>query len=267
MATLHDVGQFVSVPEGRIHFVKKGSGPPIVFLHSNGQSIWGFESVMEPLSREFTCYALDMLGHGESGKPSVGFTWLDLVGSVAHFMESMTIKRAHLVGVSIGAAISVELAATYPERVDRLVLVGCPVWDAHTAALRIHTMRAELDDNLTRKPFTADQLKARTSFANPRPEWVKKLNELYATAGPSMFHTGSVLAWYDIASRLHHVQASSTLILYGELDSLRDGEDLLLNNIRNAIKVVMPGLAHHPPTENPEAFLKEALPFLRGDRR
>ena len=80
--------------------------------------------------------------------------------------------------------------------------------------------------------------------------WVRKLME--------------ALAHYDVMSRLPRIQASSTLVMYGEVDRLRDGEDLLHNNIVNASKVVLPGLGHIPQIEDPEAFIGALLPFLNS---
>ena len=237
----------------------------MLLLHSGGQSSWGFEEVIGPLSKEFSCYALDMLGHGESDKPSSNFTWLDIVGSVEHFMDGLNIGRAHIVGASMGAAIAVELAAACPERVDRLVLVGCPVWSLDGAPERIRVRKAVLDEMGMPRPLTLEQLKERGTFANPRPEWVARINELYAKAGQSYYQTTVALAWYDIISRLHHVKASSTLIIYGEHDPTKDGGEILLHNIISARKVVMPGLAHHPATEDPTAFLAEVTSFLKGN--
>ena len=70
------------------------------------------------------------------------------------------------------------------------------------------------------------------------------------------------LAHYDIMSRLPLIKASSTMVLYGEIDRLRDGEELLHNNIVNARKVVLPGIGHIPQVEDPEKFLGALLPFL-----
>jgi pimeloyl-ACP methyl ester carboxylesterase len=53
--------------------------------------------------------------------------------------------------------------------------------------------------------------------------------------------------------------------MYGEHDRLREGEDLLVNNIVNASKVVLPGLGHIPQIEDPEAFVSELLAFLQPE--
>ena len=71
------------------------------------------------------------------------------------------------------------------------------------------------------------------------------------------------LAHYDIMSRLPRIQATATMVMYGELDRLRDGEELLHNNIVNASKVVLPGLGHIPQIEDSEAFVGALLPFLQ----
>jgi pimeloyl-ACP methyl ester carboxylesterase len=71
------------------------------------------------------------------------------------------------------------------------------------------------------------------------------------------------LSYYDVMSRLPLIKASSTMVMYGEIDRLRDGEELLHNNIPNATKVVLPGLGHIPQIEDPEAFVGALLPFLQ----
>lgn len=262
MLVQRDLEELVPTPEGRIHFVKSGSGHPIVLLHPMGTSDWAWHTVMEPMGQQFTCYAFDMLGHGQSDAPCEGFTMPDWARSMDHAMQIMNIHRAHIVGNSVGAVLATELAASYPDRVDRLVLVGAPVWDPRTAPQRIQEGAAGYDANSMPVPRTLEEIKAATTFVNPKPEWVEKTNELRAQAGVWVRKTMESLAWYDIMSRLPHIKASATLVLYGEHDRLRDGEDLLYNNLPNASKVVLPGLGHLPQIEDPEAFVSAVVPFL-----
>ena len=72
------------------------------------------------------------------------------------------------------------------------------------------------------------------------------------------------LSHYDIMSRLPRIKASATLIMYGEHDGLRDGEELLHKNIVNASKVILPDLGHIPQIEGPEAFIGALLPFFNS---
>jgi pimeloyl-ACP methyl ester carboxylesterase len=90
------------------------------------------------------------------------------------------------------------------------------------------------------------------------------MNQTRAQAGVWVKNLMEALSYYDIMSRLPQVKTSATLVMYGEHDRLRDGEELLHNNIANASKVVLPGLGHIPQIEDPEAFIGALLPFLQA---
>jgi 3-oxoadipate enol-lactonase len=257
-----DLDEMVPVPEGRIHFVKRGSGINVVLLHPMGTSVWAWHRVIDSLAQHFTCYAFDMPGHGDSEAPSGDFAIPDFARAMDHAMQVLNIHRTHVIGNSVGAALAIELAASFPGRVDRLVLVGAPLWDPRAAPQRIKEAGAGYDAKGASRPRTLDELRAAGTFANPRPEWVEKTNELRARAGVWVRKTSESLAWYDVMSRLPRIKATATLVLYGEHDRLRDGEDLLCSNISNARKVVLPGLGHIPQVEGPEAFTSAVLPFL-----
>ena len=89
------------------------------------------------------------------------------------------------------------------------------------------------------------------------------MNQTRAQAGLWVKYLSEALIHYDIMSRLPGVRASATLVMYGETDRLREGEEYLHNNIVNASKVVLPGLGHIPQIEDPEAFIGALLPFLQ----
>ncbi len=264
MFVRRDLTDSVPTPEGEMHFVKQGDGYPMVMLHPLGTSTWAWHTVIDALSRHYTCYAFDMLGHGDSDKPSRHFNLPDYARSLDHACQVLNIHRAHYVGNSVGAVLATEMAASFPDRVDKLVLVGCPVWDPYTAAQRLQDAAGQYDENGLPKPRTLEDLKAATTFANPQPEWVEAMSRTRAQAGVWVGNLMQSLAHYDIMSRLPRIQAAATLVMYGEVDRLRDGEELLHNNIVNAGKKVLPGLGHIPQIEDPEAFVGALLPFLRG---
>ena len=251
MLVRRDLEEFVPVPEGRIHFVKSGSGHPVVLLHTLGTSTWAWHTVMDSLGQHFTCYAFDMLGHGESDAPCEDFGIPDWARSMDHAMQVMNIHRAHIIGNSVGGMLAVELAASFPDRVDRLVLVGTPAWDPFTAPQRLKEAEASYDENGIPRPRTLEELKAAGSFANPRAEWVEKTNELRAQAGIWVHKTQQALVWYDMMPRLARVRAAATLVVNGDHDPIRECQELLYNNIPNAYKVVVPGTGHYPPDRGP----------------
>jgi pyruvate dehydrogenase E2 component (dihydrolipoamide acetyltransferase) len=99
-------------------------GDPIVLVHGYGgdKNSWLF--VQEPLSANAVVHAIDLPGHGASGK-DVGDGSLDtLASAVIGFLDALDIRRAHLVGHSLGGAVVAAVAATAPDRVRSLTLVA-----------------------------------------------------------------------------------------------------------------------------------------------
>lgn len=254
---------YVSVPEGRIHFMKAGSGPPVALLHPLGTSTWAWHRVMEPLGQHFTCYAFDMLGHGLSEKPKREFSMPDFGLTLNQAMEALNIPRAHVVGNSVGALVAIELAASYPNRVDKLVLVGAPVTDPRTAPQVLAQSADGYDSQGLPRPFTLESAKAGNSFFNPKPEWIEENSKTRAQAGIWMLNTMKALAWYDTISRLPDINSSATLVLYGEHDVLIVAADTLAYNIPNASQITLPGVGHIPQIEGPEAFVSAVVDFLK----
>ena len=266
MFARRDLKDSVPTPDGIMHFVKKGSGYPLVLLHPLGSSSWAWHTVMDPLSRHYTCYAFDMLGHGESDKPPRPFNIPDYARALDQACQVLNIHRGHYVGNSVGACLAIEMAASYPDRMDKLALVGCPVWDPRTGHQRLLDAAADYDARGLPRPRTLEQLKARATFANPTPEWVEATNQTRAQAGSWVRQLSETLAYYDVMAHLPRVRATATLVLYGGQDRLRDGEELLHSNIINASKVVLPGLGHIPQIEDPEAFVTTLLAFLQPEK-
>ena len=264
MFVRRDLTDTVPTREGNIHYLKQGSGFPLVMLHPLGTSTWAWHTVIDALSQDYTCYAFDMLGHGQSDKPTRHFNIPDYARALDDACQVLNIHRGHYVGNSVGACLAVEMAASYPERVDKLALVGCPLWNPWHGSQRVADTAADYDDQGLPKPRDLEQLQQRATYANPRQEWLDATNETRQQAGEWVRNLHQSLSYYDLLSRLPLIKATATLVLYGELDTLRDGAELLYNNIVNARKVILPGLGHIPQIEGPEPFNNALLPFLRA---
>ncbi|MHA6799349.1 acetoin dehydrogenase dihydrolipoyllysine-residue acetyltransferase subunit [Bounagaea algeriensis] len=101
------------------------SGEPLVLVHGYGgdKNSWLF--VQEPLAQQQPVYALDLPGHGASGKDLGDGDVLDtLTRAVTGFLEALGITRAHLVGHSLGGAAAVSAAEAAPRRVASLTLLA-----------------------------------------------------------------------------------------------------------------------------------------------
>ncbi|NJM07092.1 alpha/beta hydrolase [Candidatus Gracilibacteria bacterium] len=121
---IHNTG-FVEVNGAQLYYEVRGSKaaqrfPPVILVHGLSLDHRMWDAQFRTLSRVFLTYRYDMRGHGQSDPVSepVGLHD-DLLG----FMDAMGIQKAHLVGQSLGGNAVGEIAATHPERVDKVVLI------------------------------------------------------------------------------------------------------------------------------------------------
>lgn len=89
---------------------------------------WGlWRETMTCLGQSYRTYALDFWGFGESGKKRTTYDVQDFVSLVDQFMEQMGIVSAPLVGHSMGGTVSLSVALQFPERVQKVVIIGSPI--------------------------------------------------------------------------------------------------------------------------------------------
>ncbi|WP_435366002.1 alpha/beta fold hydrolase [Haloarchaeobius sp. DYHT-AS-18] len=121
----------VSVDGHTIQYVTAGDGPPLLLLHGGiidaGPVSWG--EVIEPLAEDFTVYAPDLLGYGDSDVPDVDYTIERHVETMAGFVDELGLgtndDEIHVCGLSMGGAVALGLALDTAVPVKRLVLVDC----------------------------------------------------------------------------------------------------------------------------------------------
>jgi len=110
-----------------MHYEVYGRGKPVILLHGWLGS-WGlWQETMAYLGAFYRTYALDFWGFGECGKKRATYAVQDFVGLVNQFMEQLGIEHAPLVGHSMGGTVSLSVAIKYPERVNKVVVVGSPI--------------------------------------------------------------------------------------------------------------------------------------------
>jgi pimeloyl-ACP methyl ester carboxylesterase len=117
-------------------------GAPVVLIHGFGTCSFLWRNIAPALAlTQHTAYAVDLLGYGESDRPFDGdFSLASQTDYLERAMTALRIARAAIVGVDIGAAIAMRLAALRPERVARLVLIN-PVGYEDIPAGDIRTMQ------------------------------------------------------------------------------------------------------------------------------
>lgn len=117
----------ITTDQGIVHYEVYGRGKPVILLHGWLGS-WGlWQETMGFLGKYYRTYALDFWGFGESGKKRESYAVQDFVSLVDQFMEQLGIVNAPLVGHSMGGTVSLSVAIKYPQRVNKVVVVGSPI--------------------------------------------------------------------------------------------------------------------------------------------
>ncbi|MDR2845676.1 MAG: alpha/beta hydrolase [Candidatus Methanoplasma sp.] len=107
----------------RIYYETDGQGPPVVLLTGFVGDVRFWDRATELLSPEFTVIRLDNRGSG-STEYEGQFTMDDLADDVTHLMDHLGIRRANIVGWSLGSNVALDFAVRYPERVETLTVIA-----------------------------------------------------------------------------------------------------------------------------------------------
>jgi len=255
-----------------INYEIVGEGEPLVLIPylAADQACYAFQ--IAEYGKYFTCYSVDLRGAGLSGKPEGTHTTQLLADDVAGFMQAAGIDRAHVFGLSLGAAVGMWLAARYPARVKSLSLHSA--WDRSDPFLRavVETWRvmAQGLGSVTEMVingifpwcFTPELYAA-------RPEYVESLAE-FVRGRPmppvdAFLRQSEAVLTHDAREALGSVQAP-TQLTYGRHDLVTSTR--FADPIREAIPggadlVVFEDCSHAPIYENVEEFNGQTLAFLR----
>ncbi|PYM67277.1 MAG: acetoin dehydrogenase dihydrolipoyllysine-residue acetyltransferase subunit [Candidatus Rokuibacteriota bacterium] len=117
--------RFVDVDGIRVRYARHGGrGPTVLLIHGFGGDLDNWLFNIDALAEAGTVVALDLPGHGQSERRLPGTTLADLAGFVTHFMDTLRVEQAHLVGHSMGGAIAAQMACEHPGRVESVALVA-----------------------------------------------------------------------------------------------------------------------------------------------
>jgi len=123
-----EIANSVQTGEFKTNYHDLGKGDPVVFLHGSGPGVtaWANWNKMFPLLKDdFHIFAPDMVGFGFTERPKdIVYTMNKWVQQTIDFFDAMKIKKANLVGNSFGGALALTMAIKYPERINKLVLMG-----------------------------------------------------------------------------------------------------------------------------------------------
>jgi 2-hydroxy-6-oxonona-2,4-dienedioate hydrolase/4,5:9,10-diseco-3-hydroxy-5,9,17-trioxoandrosta-1(10),2-diene-4-oate hydrolase len=122
------MSRFVDFNGLTIHYDEAGAGPALIFLHGGGPGSSGlntFSRNLAALADRCRVIAIDLPGYGQSSKLRISEPlWGYYAKVVAGFIDALGLGKAHLIGNSMGGAVSLKTALDFPQKVDRLVLAS-----------------------------------------------------------------------------------------------------------------------------------------------
>jgi pimeloyl-ACP methyl ester carboxylesterase len=256
----------------RIRYVEQGAGEPIVFIHGNGGSLQGWvdSGILPNLARDYRVVAMDARGHGKSGKPHDAKAYGREMGlDVVRLLDHLGIRRAHIVGYSMGANITAMLLTSHPDRFMTATLGGASGRFRWTAA---DTKRAEQEaSEKERECVSRTQIRRLAAVGQPPPtdEDIKRRSDAcMADPGQDRFALAALhraLPEQTFTPDQARAVKVTTLGVVGSLDPyLADFREL--QTLRPAMKlVVIDGATHGTAMRQPE-FVAAVRNFIGANR-
>ena len=267
-----DIGRIVELPGGDIQVREDGprDAPAVVLIHGFAASMRWFDSVTPSLARDLRVVRIDLLGHGGSEKPRDGYAMEEQADVVAQVMDELGIRRAVLVGHSMGGVVATAVAERHRERVSRVMLIGTPpdgraIDEPITAQAAFwpvvgHAVDTLIDDRLVR-------LAVEGGFA-PEFDPPRRLEkDIFGRTTWNVFsETSDAIDRYwrarPVPQRLLSTGVPATVLL-GEREGHAPRSTALYREV-GARVTVLDGLDHSPMVEAPGRAAALIAAFARG---
>jgi pimeloyl-ACP methyl ester carboxylesterase len=123
-----------------VHYEVLGRGRPVIFLHGWVGSWRYWISAMQVTSTSYRAYALDLWGFGDTAHNTLNYSLEQQASLLDRFLNEMGIGKIALVGHGLGALVGMSFATRFPQSVDRMMAISCPLdYQAVNARLRTGT--------------------------------------------------------------------------------------------------------------------------------
>jgi len=252
----------------RIAYERAGHGPPLVLLHGFFGDTRVWRAQLEALSDEYEVVAWDTPGCGQSSDPPGTFRMPDYARCLRGLIEALGMERPHVLGLSFGSTLALELYRQSPQLPRTLVLAAA--YAGWTGSLPADVVEQRLRQTIADLDLPADQVVAKynspglLSELAPAAVLVENARIMSDFHPPGMKAMVRALAEADLRDVLRLIDVP-TLLLYGDKDvrsPLSVGRALQAN-IPTSRLVVIPGVGHLSNFEAPERFNDELRVFLR----
>jgi pimeloyl-ACP methyl ester carboxylesterase len=258
----------VEVAGLRIRYQRAGQGPPLVLLHGAYEDSRIWRRQLDGLSDEFTVFAWDAPGCGGSDDPPPDFTGKDLGDALAGFLRAAVPAKPHILGLSMGSGIALELYRAYPSGPASLLLASAYAgWAGSLPPEEVERRYAQVFAELEQPPEQFIPVWLPTLFTDHAdPAAVQETSAIMADFHPSgmraLLHANAHADYRDVLATI----VVPTLLLYGTEDvraPLSVAREMN-RRIPGSTLVMIPDVGHMAAVEAPDTFNAEVRRFLRG---
>jgi pimeloyl-ACP methyl ester carboxylesterase len=261
----------VKVNDISMNYESQGSGEPLVLIPYLAADNACYAFQVADYAKHFTCISVDPRGAGLTDKPAGLYSTQMLADDIAAFMQAIGVERAHVSGLSLGAATGIWLAGKYPERVKSLslhsgwartdtylkvVVEGWQTMAKGSASVTEMVIQGIFPWCFTPELYAAkaDYIVSLAAFVRGRP--VQPLDAFLRQSNAVIAH--------DAQSQLARIK-TPTQITFGRRDVVTSTRfaDTLMNGVGGSEMVVFEGCAHAPIYENVAEFNEKTLNFLK----
>ena len=270
MAQTEPVKKDIPVFSYKIHYLEAGRGTPVILLHGSGGEGARWMPTIKGLASEFRVIAPDQIGWGNSDKPMTIYHSGVFAEFLARFMKEIGVPKAALVGQSMGAGVALQMAVSYPQLVDRMVLVngggfrsandpprtGAPDWHARQIANAgtLAESREYLEKMYYNHALISDKLVEDNLILRLRSAHTAEAVQIANARGLG-----------GITEEQARAIKSPTLLVWGANDKLSPpvNADKLNAAIAGSRKVLIDKAGHYPFIEHPDQFNQAVREFLK----
>ena len=256
----------------KLHYTSQGHGPPLLLISGVGFGGWVWHQQVPAFSERFRVISFDNRGVGRSDKPDEPYTVELFAADALGLLEALRIERTHLLGVSLGGMIALQLSLDHPRRVDHLLLCSTTFGGPKTILPQSEVLRfmAQPGGTAEERFQRGLSLSFGPGFARAHPQEADFIRQkMSENRQPDYAYRRQIMAplGFNVEARLIDIR-QPTLVLAGEADQVIPSENArrLAQKLPDAQLKIFPGAGHLCPIERPEAFNRAVLDFLGGAR-
>lgn len=271
---------YVQVGDMNVHYRDEGDendSIPIILIHGTGSSLHTFNFWAAELKSNHRVIRMDLPGYGLTGPfPERNYSIDSYVTFIDNFLKELEIKKCIIAGNSLGGRIAWNYAISYPNNVDKLILIDASGYPSNAKSIPIAFKVAQLPVIKNIFKFITPRFVAKSSIENVYADKSKVSEELVDRYFELTLRAGNRQAFIDrfknkddtSAYRNIHTIQQETLVLWGAEDLLIPVEKAYQfhNDLPNDTLVIMENVGHVPMEESPEESLNIVRSFLITNR-